>query len=102
MTLKRTSAVWEMLLAHHAYIAAWKFRVGTGAGGRGGACSVNQPATERAAHCGIRCTVAVALRRPPTTTLSLLGACAGEVWDGEVCGCSGIGTIGSGAGALAS
>ena len=41
-------------LLRRDYIAAWKFRVGTGAGGRGGACSVNQPATERAAHCGIR------------------------------------------------
>jgi len=51
----------------HDYIEAWKFCVGTAAGGRGGGSAENQPVTERAAHCGIRWTVAVALRNEPIT-----------------------------------
>jgi hypothetical protein len=61
----------------HDYMEAWKFCVGTGAGGRGGVSAENQPATERAAHCGIRWTVAVALRSLPMTELSSAVGAAG-------------------------
>ena len=80
----------------HDYIEAWKFCVGTGAGGRGVGSAENQPATERAAHCGIRWTVAVALRNEPITVVPSLGAAAAAA-----CGGSGICKIGNGAGTLA-
>jgi hypothetical protein len=76
-----------------SYVPAWKFCVGTGAGGRGGASAENQPATERVAHCGIRCTAVEALRSLLMTVFSLSGAAAA--------GGSGICTIGNGAAAPA-
>ena len=44
----------------------------------GGASAENQPATERVAHCGIRCTAVEALRSLPMTVFSLSGARGGE------------------------
>ena len=77
-----------------SYVPAWKFCAGTEAGGRGGGASAaNQPATERVAHCGIRCTAVEALRSLLMTVFSLSGA-AGA-------GGSGICTIGNGAAAPA-
>ena len=75
-----------------AYIAAWKFCSGTGAGGRGGVAAENQPVTDCAARYGIPATAVVAPHNLPRT-VGLLAAAA--------CGCAGIGTMDSGAGTLA-